>query len=63
MLKNFNFGLVHSLLTPFKNEKIDYETYERLIEFHIAHKADGIAIPSHTGESVSITGIERKELF
>ena len=63
MLKNFNFGLVHSLLTPFKNEKIDYEKLERLIEFHIQQKADGLAIPSHSGESVSITGIERQELF
>jgi 4-hydroxy-tetrahydrodipicolinate synthase len=34
-----------------------------LIEFHIHHRADALAIPSHTGESVSITNVERKELF
>jgi 4-hydroxy-tetrahydrodipicolinate synthase len=63
ILKTFNFGLVHSLVTPFKDGKIDYDTLGHLIEFHIQQQADGLAIPSHTGESVSITGIERKEIF
>ena len=62
-MKTFNFGLVHSLVTPFKEGKIDFDTLGHLIEFHIQQKADGLAIPSHTGESVSITGIERKEIF
>ncbi len=62
-MKTFNFGLAHSLLTPFKNGGIDYATVERLIEFHIEQKADALAIPTHTGESVSVTGLERKELF
>ena len=62
-MNTFNFGLVPSLLTPFKDGKIDYRSFEKLIELHIQQKVDGLAIPTHIGESVSITGIERKELF
>ena len=62
-MNTFNFGLVPSLLTPFKDGKIDYPTLEKLIELNIQQQVDGLAIPTHIGESVSITGIERKELF
>jgi 4-hydroxy-tetrahydrodipicolinate synthase len=62
-VKNFNFGFVPSLLMPFSDGKIDFSTLEKTIEFQIHHKVDGIAIPTHIGESVSITGVERKQIF
>lgn len=58
----FNFGLVHAPLTPFADERIDYDTYGKLIDFHLRHGADGLALPMHAGESVSLTAEERNAL-
>ena len=59
----FNFGLVHALLTPFKNGAIDHDGYGKLIDFHLRHGADALALPMHTGESVSLTVAERMALL
>jgi 4-hydroxy-tetrahydrodipicolinate synthase len=59
----FTFGLVHAPLTPFADEAIDYDGYGKLIDFHLQHGADGLAIPTHTGESVSLTVDERQALL
>lgn len=59
----FKFGLVHAPLTPFANGRIDYATYGRLLDFHIAHGAEALALPMHAGESVSLTVVEREELL
>ena len=59
----FKFGLVHAPLTPFSNGRIDYATYGRLLDFHIAHGAEALALPMHAGESVSLTVVERQELL
>jgi 4-hydroxy-tetrahydrodipicolinate synthase len=59
----FKFGLVHAPLTPFANGRIDYATYGRLLDFHIAERAEALALPMHAGESVSLTAIEREELL
>jgi 4-hydroxy-tetrahydrodipicolinate synthase len=60
---NFNFGLVHAPLTPFVDGRIDYPTYSKLLDFHLRHGAEALALPTHTGESVSLTAIERQELL
>jgi 4-hydroxy-tetrahydrodipicolinate synthase len=59
----FTFGLVHAPLTPFADEAIDYDGYGKLIDFHLQHGAEGLAIPTHTGESVSLTVDERQALL
>lgn len=59
----FTFGLVHAPLTPFSNGTIDYDIYGKLIDFHLQHGAQGLAIPTHTGESVSLTVDERQALL
>ncbi len=56
------FGLVHAPLTPFADGSIDYETYAKLLEFHLRNGAEGLALPMHAGESVSLTVGERKAL-
>jgi 4-hydroxy-tetrahydrodipicolinate synthase len=60
---HFKFGLVHTPLTPFASERINYDTYGKLIDFHLAQGAEGLALPMHTGESVSLTAEERKPLL
>ncbi len=61
-MRDFKFGLVHTPLTPFANDRIDYATYDKVIDFHLGHGAEGLALPLHAGESVNLTGAERTEL-
>lgn len=62
-MSKFHFGLVHAPLTPFIDGKIDFETFDKAIEFHIAQGAEGLAIQTHAGESVSLPVAERKALL
>ena len=62
-MTKFHFGLVHAPLTPFVDGKIDFETFDKTIEFHITQGAEGLAIPTHAGESVSLPVAERKALL
>ena len=60
----FHPGLVHTPVTPFTRDRaIDYDRYEQLIEFHISHGADTLALPMHAGESVSLPDGERRALI
>ena len=56
-------SLLHSPVTPFTRERtIDFDRYAKLIEFHLANGADGLALPMHAGESVSLSDGERRTL-
>ncbi|MCS7245122.1 MAG: 4-hydroxy-tetrahydrodipicolinate synthase [candidate division WOR-3 bacterium] len=54
-------GLYTAIITPFDNElNIDYESLEKLVEFQIMHKVDGIVVFGTTGEAPTI---EEEEFF
>ena len=59
----FKFGLAHAPLTPFENGRIDYAAYAKILDFHIRHGAEALALPMHPGESVSLTASERQQLL
>src|SRR5215475_13684745 len=60
----FEPGLVHTPVTPFtRDNRIDYDTFAKLIEFHIGNGADSLALPMHIGESVSLTDEEQRALL
>jgi 4-hydroxy-tetrahydrodipicolinate synthase len=60
----FQPGLVHTPITPFTREgALDLDLYAKLIEFHIGHGADALALPMHAGESVSLPDGERRMLL
>ena len=61
-VSDFKFGLVHAPLTPFADGRIGYGTYGKVIDFHLRNGAEGLALPMHAGESVSLTAEERKTL-
>lgn len=63
--KNMLFkGSGVALVTPFdKNNNINYEKVEELIEFHIANNTDAIIICGTTGESSTLSTEEKKELI
>ncbi|MGE5524741.1 MAG: dihydrodipicolinate synthase family protein [Rhodospirillaceae bacterium] len=62
-MAQFQPGLVHTPVTPFKRDHgIDYETYAKVLEFHIANGADTLALPMPEGEDMSLTDMELREL-
>jgi len=57
-------GLVHTPVTPFgAGDAIDWKTYGKLLDFHLAHGAEALALPMHVGESVSLTDQEQMKLL
>lgn len=59
----FEPGLVHAPLTPFTDDRrIDFALYGRIIDFHLRHGAQALAVPMHAGESVSLADDERRDL-
>ncbi len=60
----FTPGLVHTPVTPFTTDnRIDFGLFEKLIEFHLRHGAESLAIPMHAGESVSLSDEEQRTLM
>ena len=53
-------GSYVALITPFKNNEIDYNSLEKLIDFHIENKTDGILFCGTTGESPTLAGDEKE---
>ena len=43
-----------ALITPFIDGHVDWESFEKLIEFHIANKTDALIICGTTGESATM---------
>ncbi len=61
-MKNTVFtGSGVAIVTPFRNGKIDYEAYARMIEFQIAGHTDAIVACGTTGESSTLTDDEHIE--
>ena len=56
-------GSIVALVTPFKNNDIDYNAVDKLIAFHLENKTDGILINGTTGESPSLASDEKEYYF
>jgi 4-hydroxy-tetrahydrodipicolinate synthase len=59
----FKFSLVHAPVTSFANGQVDLIGYGKVLDFHLRGGAEGLALPMHVGESVSLTIGEREALF
>lgn len=52
-------GSIVALVTPFKeNGDIDFDALDRLVDFHLDNKTDGILVLGTTGESSTMTDAE-----
>jgi 4-hydroxy-tetrahydrodipicolinate synthase len=61
-MSTFKPGLVHTPVTPFTvDQKIDFATFEKVIDFHLKHGAEALAVQMHAGESVSLTDAEQRK--
>ena len=57
-------GAITALITPFdKNGNIDYIAMEKIIEYQIKNKIDGLVVCGTTGESATLSDNEKKELI
>ncbi len=59
MFKGSNVALV----TPFKNDKLDDDTYIQLIHFHIKNGTNGLVPAGTTGESPTLTHEEHERVI
>jgi 4-hydroxy-tetrahydrodipicolinate synthase len=60
----FQPGLVHLPVTPFTPEgRVDFDRLGMLLDFHIRNGADALALPTHAGESVSLTDAEKRAVI
>jgi len=54
-------GAATALVTPFKDGKIDYPSFEKLIESQISAGIDALVVCGTTGESATLNDTEHKE--
>jgi 4-hydroxy-tetrahydrodipicolinate synthase len=56
MAKNDLKGAIVAIVTPFHEDgSIDFESFDKLIEFHIENGTDGIVVCGTTGEAATMT--------
>ena len=61
-MKNTVFtGAATAIITPFKDNKIDYESFARLIDWQIAEGIDAIVVCGTTGEGSTLSDEEHRE--
>lgn len=53
-------GVGTAIVTPFLGNSINYDEFEKLIEFQISHGADSIIVCGTTGESATLSAEEKK---
>ena len=55
-------GSMVALVTPFKDGKVDWQSLEALVEFHIKNGTNGIVPCGTTGESATLDHKEHHEV-
>ena len=55
-------GSIVALITPFKNDKLDEESYSKLIHHHIKNGTNGIVPAGTTGESPTLSHDEHRKV-
>ncbi|MBQ3014506.1 MAG: 4-hydroxy-tetrahydrodipicolinate synthase [Clostridia bacterium] len=56
-------GAATAIVTPFKNNEVDYEQFGRLIEWQIAQGIDAIVACGTTGEGSTLTDQEHRDVI
>jgi len=56
-------GAATAVITPFKKNEIDYESYARFIEFQIENSIDALVVCGTTGEASTLTDDEHKKMI
>lgn len=56
-------GCITALVTPFKNDVIDLDAFEKLLNLQISAGVSGVVVGGTTGESPTISDAEREQLI
>jgi 4-hydroxy-tetrahydrodipicolinate synthase len=56
-------GSMVALVTPFKNDQVDYAALERLVDWHIEQGTDGLVPVGTTGESPTVDVTEHEKII
>jgi len=56
-------GSIVALITPFKDENLDEETYIKLIDYHLNNGTNGVVPGGTTGESPTLSHSEHKKII
>lgn len=63
-MKNTVFtGAATAIITPFKNDRVDYKAFEKLINWQIEQGIDAIVAVGTTGEGPTLTDAEHREVI
>ena len=57
------FGSIPAVITPFKNEKVDYDSLHKIINFLILNGSNGLVPCGTTGESPTLSHEEHKKII
>tara|TARA_Y100000996_G_C22436741_1_gene608032 strand:- start:70 stop:942 length:873 start_codon:yes stop_codon:yes gene_type:complete len=57
------FGSIPAVITPFNNNKVDYESYVTVLEHLIKNNSDGLVPCGTTGESPTLSHEEHKKII
>jgi 4-hydroxy-tetrahydrodipicolinate synthase len=56
-------GSIVALVTPFKKGKVDFDTFQQLVEWHVASGTHGLVPCGTTGETPTLSEAEHKRLI
>lgn len=62
-MQNIFKGLITAIITPFKNNKLDLTSLEKILKYQMAAEIDGIVVAGSTGEGSSLSFEEYKLLL
>ncbi|XVN40565.1 MAG: 4-hydroxy-tetrahydrodipicolinate synthase [Rickettsia endosymbiont of Argas persicus] len=62
-MNNIFKGLITAVITPFKNNKLDLDALEKILEYQIKAQVDGVVVAGSTGEGSSLSFEEYKLLL
>ena len=57
------FGSIPALITPFKNQKVDYDSFNKIINHLIENGSNGLVPCGTTGESPTLSHEEHKKII
>lgn len=57
------YGSIPALITPFKNNQVDYDSLQKIIEYQIQNGSNGLVPCGTTGESPTLSHDEHKKII